>query len=140
MPQFFETDYTLSMWVPDRGQIEESNGMPVHLQSRSVLRDEHHVEISRDFRPYSLHELTVVPMIEPQLKYAWLNEEMWVKGLGKDPLESKESIPERPAPPPPVEDVKEFEFDPASCVDAEPGEQDTFHQTRDFGRSSTDSD
>jgi WD40 repeat protein len=85
MPQFFETDFTASSWIADRGQIEEANGLPIHRQSRSVLLDENRVQIYQDFRPYSLDELVVVPMFGPVMKYAWLNEELWTRRVaGRD--------------------------------------------------------
>jgi WD40 repeat protein len=96
MPQFFETDFTPSAWFAEHGQLEESNGLPVHRQSRAVLLDERNVEIYRDFKPYSFDELTVIPLVSPELKYTWLREEIWVRSLGaKDSDEKKGRGPAR---------------------------------------------
>jgi hypothetical protein len=92
MPQFFETDFTVSAWVPDRGQIEESNGLPIHRQNRTILLDERQAEIYRDFRPCSLEELVVTVTVSPALKYAWLAEETWTRKLtGKDADHKKDA-------------------------------------------------
>jgi WD40 repeat protein len=92
MPQFFETDFTVSAWLPDRGQVEDSNGIPSHLQSRSVLMDDQRIQMYNDYRPYSLRELAAKPMAGPVLKYAWLNEEIWLRKMAK-PKEEKKSAP-----------------------------------------------
>jgi hypothetical protein len=82
MPEFFPTDFTISSWFRDRGQIEESNNQPVHKQPRNVLLDEQRVAIYQDYAPHSLENLTAEPWFDSKLKYAWLNEEIWLHRLG----------------------------------------------------------
>jgi WD40 repeat protein len=108
MPQFFETDFTVSAWLPDRGQVEDSNGIPSHLQSRSVLMDDQRIQMYSDYRPYSLRELAARPMVGPVLKYAWLNEEIWLRKMAK-PKEEKKAAP--PAQTKSVDDFDSLEQD-----------------------------
>jgi hypothetical protein len=123
LAQFFETDFTVSAWVPDHGQIEESNGQPIHKQGRSVLLNSAHIQVSQDFRPYSLDELIMIPLVTPELKYAWLNEELWVRKLGKE-AESRMEIGTRSG-----EDLVDEEVDLGS-----EGEDELSEQLREGGR------
>jgi hypothetical protein len=81
MPEFYPTDFTVSAWIPDEGQVEESNHCPVHKQSRSVLLDERKQPIYKDYAPHSLADLTAEAIFGSVLKYAWLNEEIWARKL-----------------------------------------------------------
>jgi hypothetical protein len=121
MPQFFETDFTVSAWFSDRGQIEESNGLPIHQQDRTVLLGERRNEILRDFRPYSLEELVVTATVSPALKYAWLAEETWTRKLSvKDIDHEKDAAAPQPG-----------EVDIEAISDAAPDASDHEHSNSD---------
>ena len=95
MPQFFPSDFTPSVWVPERGQLEVSTREMSHVQPKSFLLDMERSKIYDDYAPYTLSELAMTPVYEPAQKYAWLSEEIWVR------RESKE-IEVKPEPPAPV--------------------------------------
>jgi hypothetical protein len=120
MPQFFDTDFTVSAWVPEEGQIEESNGLPTHRQNRTVLFDADRLEIDNEFHPLALDETTVVPTVPPALKYAWLDEETWTRKLGGKDAERNREAPMT------VRVTREPEPDSMSELGQESSEQDAF--------------
>lgn len=155
VPEFFGTDYTPSDWYPNKGQLEESNKMPVHMQPRNVLYDLLHGEshtIYEDYMPFSLQELQVCPIYEPAKKYAWLNEIFWlfksVSGApGPKPVMNMRMTPPAPAPPPPVANMRiahlrtelsessDVEQDDESDTDAKISEPESDSPIRSPGQS-----
>lgn len=85
MPQFFPTDFTPSVWIPHYGQLEEATKQPSHLQPKSLLLDMDNNKIYDDYTPYTLRELAITPVYESAKKYAWLNEEIWVRRHAMEP-------------------------------------------------------
>ncbi|OHT17470.1 AT hook motif family protein [Tritrichomonas foetus] len=85
MPQFFNSDFTASEWIPGKGQIEEGNKQPTHLQDKSTLTDSERVNVYIEYIPLKLDEksIAVKPTYTPALKHAWLNEELWLRRLDK---------------------------------------------------------
>lgn len=87
IPEFFDSDFEPSEWVPQKGQVDE-NGTPTHLLSKSIITDSERVKIAIDFEPMSLDEVEMIPHFDSRTKYAWLNEELWLNSIGnysKDP-------------------------------------------------------
>lgn len=84
LPQFFPSDFTESEWKLEVGQIEK-DGTPTHLQSKSTLVNSDKTPITEKYRPNQLTDtnLLVRPIFPTELKYAWLNEELWVRRLDK---------------------------------------------------------
>ncbi|KAH0789114.1 WD40 repeat domain-containing protein [Histomonas meleagridis] len=83
-PQFFPTDFTVSEWIEGKGQIEESTRKPTALNDRSLLTDADKVVIFMNYKPMSLAELKMKAIIPPKLKYAFVNEEVWIKKNKED--------------------------------------------------------
>ena len=79
-PQFFNSDFAASEWIDGVGQIEDSTRTPTHLQDKSILIDSERVNVYTAYKPIRLDEksVAVTPIFTPSLKYAWLNEEIWL--------------------------------------------------------------
>jgi hypothetical protein len=84
LPQFFDTDFTVSVWKSDKGQIDDVTKVPTHLQSKSVLMNADRIIIYDDYRPFALGELVVPALFGGDLTAACIEEERWLRQFKKE--------------------------------------------------------
>lgn len=97
IPEFFDSDFEPSEWKPEIGQVDELQ-TPTHMLNKSIITDSERVKIAVDFEPMTLEEVEVIPYFESQTKYAWLNEELWLKSTSNSSTYTNETKPPRPPP------------------------------------------
>ncbi|KAK8848109.1 hypothetical protein M9Y10_019165 [Tritrichomonas musculus] len=140
VPLFFPSDFTPSEWVPEKGQIEEGNRMPTHLQPRTTLANADQTLFTENYKPLELNESSIAlkQIYPPFLKYSWLSEELWLRRLDKNAGMSNESQNVKKSPGRPGRKPKNHQDDIGNSLSGNIG--DDLDSDSDVSGKESDSD
>ena len=91
-PFFYPTDFRISEWVSDRGQVDDKTGILTHEQSRNIIIDSDKINLCTNYIPINLEENWNEAIFPNEIKNNWYLEEIWLKNIKENKDKKTEEI------------------------------------------------